>query len=131
MTFSVGGKQEKLEAEKILIAVGRAPRTGECRAGKDAASSPSAGFVHTDGWMETSEPGVYAVGDMIAGFLRPRSVHAGHGGSGAHCRQTSVAAQPATGSPIAHRTQISSVGMTQAAARQAGREVKIGKFPLR
>ena len=126
------GKQQKLEAEKILIAVGRAPNTANVGLEKTKIK-PERGFVHTDGWMETEEPGIYAVGDIIAGF--PQLAHVAFmQGMVAVAHIAGKPARPLNRNRIPNCTycepQISSVGMTEAAARQAGREVKIGKFPF-
>jgi dihydrolipoamide dehydrogenase len=126
------GNQQMLEAEKILIAVGRAPNTADV--GLDSTKiKTDRGFIHTNEWMQTEEPGIYAVGDIIAGF--PQLAHVAF-------MQAMVAVAHIAGKParpldrnrIPNCTycepQISSVGLTEAAARQAGREVKIGKFPF-
>ncbi len=73
-TFSVDGKQQKIEAEKILIAVGRKPRTENIGLEKTKIK-PDRGFIKTDSWMQTAEPGVYAIGDIVLGT--PQLAHVG------------------------------------------------------
>ncbi len=129
---SPDGKQQRIEAEKILIAVGRAPNTENVGLDKTKIK-PDRGFVHTDKWMETEEPGVYAVGDIIAGF--PQLAHVAFmQGMVAVAHMAGKPARPLDRNKIPNCTycepQISSVGMTEAAARQGGRDVKIGKFPF-
>ncbi len=126
------GKQQKLEAEKILIAVGRAPNTANAGLEKTKIKLER-GFIHTNEWMETEEPGVYAVGDIIAGF--PQLAHVAFmQGMVAVARIAGKPARPLDRNKIPNCTycepQISSVGMTEAQAQHAGREVKIGKFPF-
>ncbi len=126
------GKQQRLEAEKILIAVGRAPNTANVGLEKTKIK-PERGFIHTNEWMETEEPGVYAVGDIIAGF--PQLAHVAFmQGMVAVARIAGKPTRPLDRNKIPNCTycepQISSVGMTEAQARQAGRDVKIGKFPF-
>jgi dihydrolipoamide dehydrogenase len=126
------GKQQKLEAEKILIAVGRAPQTATVGLEKTKIKADR-GFVHTNEWMETEEPGIFAVGDIIAGF--PQLAHVAFmQGMVAAARIAGKPARPLNRNHIPNCTycepQISSVGLTEAAARQTGREVKIGKFPF-
>ncbi|HWO35163.1 MAG TPA: FAD-dependent oxidoreductase, partial [Candidatus Acidoferrum sp.] len=58
VTISVDGKQQKIEAEKILIAVGRKPRTENVGLEKTKIK-PERGFIQVDSWMHTSEPGIY------------------------------------------------------------------------
>jgi len=62
VTITVDGKQQKIEADKILIAVGRKPRTDNIGLERTKIK-PDRGFIKTDSWMQTSEPGVYAVGE--------------------------------------------------------------------
>jgi dihydrolipoamide dehydrogenase len=126
------GKQQKVEAEKILIAVGRAPNTASVGLEKTKIKAER-GFVHTNEWMETAEPGIYAVGDIIAGF--PQLAHVAFmQGMVAAAHIAGKPARPLNRNRIPNCTycepQISSVGMSEAAAREAGREVKIGKFPF-
>ncbi len=126
------GKQQRIEAEKILIAVGRSPNTANVGLDKTKIK-PDRGFIHTDEWMETEEPGIYAVGDIIAGF--PQLAHVAFmQGMVAVAHIAGKPARPLDRNKIPNCTycepQISSVGMTEVAARQAGRDVKIGKFPF-
>src|ERR1700736_764658 len=74
VTFSADGKQQKLEAEKILIAIGRKPYTDGVGLEKTRIQSER-GFVKTNEWMETAEPGIYAIGDIVLG--RPQMAHVG------------------------------------------------------
>ena len=126
------GKPQTKTAEKVLVAVGRAPRTYDC--GLDKVSiTPERGFVLTNEWMETTEPGVYAIGDIVGGL--PQLAHVG-----AMCGMVVAAklagkyARPVNRQRIPGCTycdpQIGSVGMTEAQAREKGLEVKIGKFPF-
>jgi dihydrolipoamide dehydrogenase len=126
------GKQQKIEAEKILIAVGRAPQTAGVGLEKTKIKAER-GFVHTDEWMETEEPGIYAVGDIIAGF--PQLAHVAFmQGMVAVARIAGKPARPLDRHKIPSCTycepQISSVGMTEAQARESGRSIKVGKFPF-
>ncbi len=64
VTISAEGKQQKIEAEKILIAVGRKPRTENIGVEKTKIK-PERGFIQTDSSMHTAEPGVYAVKKVL------------------------------------------------------------------
>jgi dihydrolipoamide dehydrogenase len=132
VTFSVEGKQQSLEAEKILIAVGRKPRTDNIGLEKTRIK-PDRGFINVNEWMQTEEPGIYAIGDIVAGL--PQLAHSG-------AMEGIVAVAHIAGKPekpinplhIPNCTycepQIGSVGLTEAKAREQGRQVKIGKFPF-
>ena len=74
VTFTVDGKAQKLEAEKVLVAVGRAPCTENVGLDKTKIQAER-GFVKVDQFMRTAEPGMYAIGDVVMGY--PQLAHAG------------------------------------------------------
>jgi dihydrolipoyl dehydrogenase len=126
------GKKQTLEAEKILIAVGRAPNTSNVGLEKTKIKADR-GFITTNEWMQTEEPGIYAAGDIIAGF--PQLAHVGFmQGIVAVGKIAGKTVKPLNRNHIPGCTycepQIASVGLTEAAAKQAGHKVKIGKFPF-
>jgi dihydrolipoamide dehydrogenase len=132
VTFSVGGKEQKIEADKILIAAGRKPRTENIGLEKTKIK-PDRGFIVTDSWMQTSEPGIYAIGDIVLGT--PQLAHVG--GMEGIVAVTKIAGK--TGKPINpehipnatySHPEIGSVGLTQAKAEEAGYNLKVGKFPF-
>jgi dihydrolipoamide dehydrogenase len=132
VTFSVEGKQQKIEAEKILIAVGRKPRTENIGLEKTKIK-PDRGFIKTDSWMQTSEPGVYAIGDIVLGT--PQLAHVGAmEGLVAVAKIAGKTAKPINPEHIPNATychpEIGSVGLTQTKAEELGYNVKIGKFPF-
>jgi dihydrolipoamide dehydrogenase len=133
VTFtSAEGKTVVKEAEKVLVAVGRSPRTENVSVEKTKIKLER-GFIPTDKWMETAEPGVYAIGDIVAGM--PQLAHVG-----AMCGMVVAAhlagkyARPVNRNRIPGCTytepQIASVGLTEAQAKEKGYNVKVGKFPF-
>jgi dihydrolipoamide dehydrogenase len=132
VTFSVDGKQQKLEAEKILIAIGRKPYTDGVGLEKTKIHTDR-GFVKTNEWMETSEPGIYAIGDIVLG--RPQLAHVGAmEGIVAVSKIAKKEDRPIDQMKIPNVTychpEIGSVGLTEAKARELGHNVKVGKFPF-
>jgi len=132
VTFSVDGKQQKIEADKILIAVGRKPRTENIGLEKTKIK-PDRGFIKTDSWMQTGEPGVYAIGDIVLGT--PQLAHVGAmEGLVAVAKIAGKTAKPINPEHIPGATychpEIGSVGLTQTKAEELGYNVKIGKFPF-
>jgi len=126
------GKAQTLQAEKILIAVGRRPMTENCGLEKSKAKVER-GFVHVGPLMETAEPGLYAIGDIVAGM--PQLAHAASmEGITAVTKMAGKPVQPLERSRIPNATycepQIGSIGLTEKQAREAGRAVKTGKFPF-
>ena len=132
VTFSVDGKQQKVEAEKILIAVGRKPNTDRAGIEKTRIQTER-GFVKTNEWMETAEPGVFAIGDIVLGT--PQLAHVGAmEGIVAVSKIAGKADKPINLLRIPNVTfchpEIGSVGLTEAKAREQGYDVKVGKFPF-
>ncbi|MBS1821667.1 MAG: dihydrolipoyl dehydrogenase [Acidobacteria bacterium] len=126
------GKPQSKEAEKVLMAVGRSPRTEGI--GLDKTNiKPERGFVMTNEWMETTEPGVYAIGDIVGGM--PQLAHVGAmAGLVVAARIAGKYAKAINRLRIPGCTytepQIGSVGLTEAQAKEKGYNVKIGKFPF-
>jgi len=132
VTFSVQGKQQKIEAEKILIAIGRKPLTDNVGLEKTKIQSER-GFVKTNEWMQTAEPGVYAIGDIVLGT--PQLAHVGAmEGIVAVSKIAGKQGKPINLLRIPNVTychpEIGSVGLTEAKAREQGYDVKVGKFPF-
>jgi dihydrolipoamide dehydrogenase len=126
------GKPQVKEAEKVLVAVGRGPRTYD--AGLDKVNiTLDRAFIPVNEWMETTEPGIYAVGDIVAGL--PQLAHVG-----AMCgvvvasKLAGKYARPVRKDRVPGCTycdpQIGSVGLTEAQAKEKGYQVKVGKFPF-
>ena len=129
---SSDGKQTKQEAERVLVAIGRAPRTDNVGIEKTNIKLDR-GFIPTNEWMETTEPGVFAIGDIVAGL--PQLAHAGMmEGMVAVAKMAGKAARKVTKERVPGATytepEIGSVGLTEAKAKEAGYQVKVGKFPL-
>jgi dihydrolipoamide dehydrogenase len=132
VTFSVGGKAQKIEAEKILIAVGRKPRTENIGLERTKIK-PDREFIKVDSWMQTAEPGVYAIGDIVLGT--PQLAHVG--GMEGIVAVTRIAGKPAKPINPEHipnatysHPEIGSVGLTQTKAEEAGYNLKVAKFPF-
>ena len=126
------GKTQSVAADKILMAVGRRPVTEGINLEKTRARVER-GFLHTNAHMETDEPHLYAIGDIVAGM--PQLAHAASmEGIVAVTHMAGKPAQPVDRARIPNCTycepQIGSVGLTEGAARDAGLKIKVGKFPF-
>jgi dihydrolipoamide dehydrogenase len=131
IAIEVGGKAETLEAERAIVAVGI---TGNVEGlGLEALGVKiDRSHVVIDDHCGTGVPGLYAIGD-VAGppWLAHKASH-----EGVHCVEHIAGLKPSTvKSPIPGCTyaqpQVASVGLTEAAAKAAGYELKVGRFPFR
>jgi dihydrolipoamide dehydrogenase len=127
------GKTQSISAERVLMAVGRIPKTENLGLEKSQAKLER-GFVHTGPYMETAEPRLYAIGDIVAGM--PQLAHAASM-EGITCVAKISGKQmmpPVEKTRIPNCTycepQVASIGLTERAAREAGYDVKTGKFPF-
>ncbi|MGH8245208.1 MAG: dihydrolipoyl dehydrogenase, partial [Gammaproteobacteria bacterium] len=128
--ISTAGKRETLEAETLLVAVGRGPNTENIGLEKTKAKVER-GYIHVNQFQQTDEPGLYAIGDIVAGL--PQLAHAAS-------MEGIVAASHIAGKPVKPVTrdrvpgctysmpEIGSVGLTEAQAQERGLKVKTGKF---
>ena len=128
-----GDKRTDVESDLILVAVGRRPLTEDIGLEAIPGVELDRGYVKVDGWMRTGAEHMYAIGDIVPGFALAHVA--------AH--EAVVVAETIAGHDPAPvdmslmpratfcRPQISSVGMTEAEAREAGHEVKTGSFPFR
>ena len=126
------GKPQMKEAEKVLVAVGRGPLTRDIGLEKTKVELDR-GFVKVNKVQETAEPGVYAIGDIVAGL--PQLAHVGAmSGMVAMAKIAGRKFRPVRRDRIPSCTytdpQIGSAGLTEAQAKEKGHEVKVGKFPF-
>ncbi|MBI2217127.1 MAG: dihydrolipoyl dehydrogenase [Candidatus Rokubacteria bacterium] len=121
----------ELQAEALLMAVGRAARIDGLGLEKIGVAVER-GFVKVSPRMETSVKGVYAIGDMagpplLAHKAMAEGVVAAEAIAGRDPRPVDYGNIP---SCTYCRPQIASIGVTEAKARENGREVGVGKFPF-
>jgi dihydrolipoamide dehydrogenase len=126
------GKKEELQAESLLVAVGRKPNTENIGI-EGTGVVLDRGFVKVDAYQRTGEPGVYAIGDIVAGT--PQLAHvATMEGMVAVAHMAGKPARPVNKNRIPGATYtepgIGSVGLTEAQAKAQGYKVKSGKFPF-
>jgi len=133
-TDAAGDDEEGLEldAEKVLVAVGRQPVTDTVDLDAVGVETDDRGFVPTDDRARTNKEHVFAVGD-VAG--EPMLAHKGS-------KEGQVAAEVIAGEPAAldyqaipaavfTEPEIGTVGMTETEADEAGFEPVVGQFPFR
>jgi dihydrolipoamide dehydrogenase len=126
------GNKEEMEFDKLLVAVGRRPNADNVGI-ENTKAQLDRGFVKVDRFQLTGEPGLYAIGDIVAGTPQLAHVASAEG---------MVAVGQIAGKPVrpinrnripsATYTEpgIGSVGLTEAQARAQGFKVKVGKFPF-
>ncbi len=126
------GKTETFEGDCLLVAIGRKPNTENIGL-ENTKVELDRGFVKVNQFQQTAEPGVYAIGDIVAGT--PQLAHVA-------TMEGMIAVGHIAGKPVTPINKnripgatytdpgIGSVGMTEKQAREAGYDVKVGKFPF-
>jgi dihydrolipoamide dehydrogenase len=128
---SSAGKTETFRAEKVLLAVGRKPLSEGI--GLEALGvATDRGYIRVDPWMQTNVPNVYAIGDVVP---TPWLAHvASAEGVVAVERMAGGQTRPLNYDQVPGCTycapEVASIGLTEAAARERGHDVVVGKFPF-
>lgn len=124
---------EIMEFDRVISAAGIIPNTENLGLENTRVELTQSGHIKTNEWMETSEQGVYAIGDITQPpFLAHKASH-----------EAIVCVEKIADLPEAHpihkdnipgciysRPQIASIGLTEKAARDAGYDINVGKFPF-
>jgi dihydrolipoamide dehydrogenase len=132
LKYSTADGERSISADRVLVAIGRWPNTKDIGLDKAGVKVDKRGFVEVNSRMETSVPGIFAIGDIVAGpMLAHRASYQGK-----------VAAEVIAGEPAAFEgvevpsvifsdPEIASVGLSEEEARSRGIDVKVGKFPFK
>jgi dihydrolipoamide dehydrogenase len=126
------GKQEEMQFDKLLVAVGRKPNTDNLGL-ENTRAELDRGFIKVDPQQRTAEPGLYAIGDIVAGT--PQLAHVATAeGMVAIGNIAGKPMRPINRNRIPGATYtdpgIGSVGLSEAQAKAQGYKVKVGKFPF-
>jgi dihydrolipoamide dehydrogenase len=127
---SAGGASETLEADCVLVAIGRRPNTEGLNLAAIGLEPNARGQIETDHEFRTKVEGVWAVGDVIPGpMLAHKAEDEGIAVAENIAGQTGIVNHAVIPSVVYTNPEIAGVGLTEEQAREAG-EVKVGKFPM-
>ncbi|NOZ80234.1 MAG: dihydrolipoyl dehydrogenase [DPANN group archaeon] len=132
VTYEEQGVKKALTGDCVLVVVGRRPNSQGLGLDHTQVKLDNRGFIITDEQMQTSDPAIYAVGDVVG---QPMLAHKAS-------RQGKVAAEAICGLPAAfdnkvipfvvfNDPEICSVGLTAGQAKEQGYDVLVGRFPFR
>jgi len=132
---AAGGEAETLEADVVLVSIGRRPNTDGLALDKAGLTTNQRGQIETDHDFRTSVPGIWAIGDVVPG---PMLAHKAED-EGIACAEniaglTGIVNHDVIPSVVYTWPEIAGVGLTQEqAVEKAGGDktaVKVGKFPM-
>jgi dihydrolipoamide dehydrogenase len=123
---------DSAEVEYLCIAGGRAPDTEALNLGEAGVETEEGGRIKIDEYQRTTNERVYAIGDLVRGpalahKAQEEGIVAVEHAAGENTHPINVDLVP--GATFCH-PQVASVGMTEAEAKEAGREIKVGRFKL-
>ncbi|MBH0330267.1 dihydrolipoamide dehydrogenase [Brevibacillus brevis] len=131
VTAEVKGEQQKIEAEYVLVTVGRRPNTDELGIRDIGMNMTDRGLIVVDKQGRTSIPNVYAIGDIVAGpALAHKASYEGKVAAEAiagHPAEVDYKAIPAV---VFCDPEIASVGINEKEAKEKGIDYIVGRFPF-
>ncbi|MBV8238707.1 MAG: dihydrolipoyl dehydrogenase [Sphingomonas sp.] len=126
------GKESVSEFSHVIVAVGIVPNTENIGLKELGVAMDERGFLKTDAACRTNVPGLWAIGDITAPpWLAHKASHEGVIAAEAIAGKHPHAMDPRNIPACTYcHPQIASVGLTEAKAKEAGYEVKVGNFPF-
>jgi len=126
-----GEKRREIDADVVLVAIGRRPYTEGLGAGEAGVKLDAKGRVEVDAEYRTSVAGIHAIGDVIAGpMLAHKAEEEGIAAVEHMAGQAGHVAYDCIPNVVYTWPEFASVGLSEEAAKEAGREVKVGTFPF-
>ncbi|MBO9603238.1 MAG: dihydrolipoyl dehydrogenase [Novosphingobium sp.] len=128
---AAGGAAETVEADCVLVAIGRRPNTEGLGLEAIGLELNKRGQIETDGSFRTRIDGVWAIGDVIPGpMLAHKAEDEGIAVAENIAGGVGIVNHAVIPSVVYTMPEIAGVGLTEEAAKDAGHTVKVGKFPM-
>jgi dihydrolipoamide dehydrogenase len=127
---AAGGSSETIEADVVLVSIGRRPNTDGLGLDQAGLQTNQRGQIETDHQFRTSVPGIWAIGDVIPGpMLAHKAEDEGIAVAENIAGLTGIVNHDVIPSVVYTMPEIAGVGLTEEQAKEHG-EVKVGKFPM-
>ncbi|MEO9133198.1 MAG: dihydrolipoyl dehydrogenase [Sphingomonas sp.] len=127
---AAGGAPETIEADAVLVSIGRKPNTDGLALDKAGLAVNARGQVETDGRFQTKVSGIWAIGDVIPGpMLAHKAEDEGIAVAENIAGLTGIVNHNVIPTVVYTMPEIAGVGLTEEAAKEKG-EIKVGKFPF-
>jgi dihydrolipoamide dehydrogenase len=131
-TLAAGDKTAQVTAERVVLAIGIAGNVENIGLEKTKVRADK-GHILVDEWLATDEPGVYAIGDVVGPpWLAHKAMH-----EGVICVERIAGLNTVHPLDVRNipantycRPQVASVGLSEKKAKEAGYEVRVGRFPF-
>ena len=127
---SAGGAPETIEADCVLVAIGRRPNTEGLDLAKAGVEINARGQIEVGHDFQTKAPGIYAIGDVTPGpMLAHKAEDEGIAAAEFCAGQIGLVNHDVIPGVVYTMPEFASVGLTEEQAKERG-EVKVGKFPM-
>ena len=127
---AAGGDASTIEADTVLVAIGRRPNTEGLALEKAGLALNPRGQIDVDHEFRTATPGIWAIGDVVPGpMLAHKAEDEGIAVAENIAGLTGIVNHDVIPSVVYTMPEIAGVGLTEEQARERG-EVKVGKFPM-
>jgi len=127
---AAGGEAEKIEADVVLLSIGRRPNTEGLGLDKIGLELNQRGQIETEHDFATKVPGVWAIGDVIPGpMLAHKAEDEGIAVAENIAGLTGIVNHDVIPSVVYTKPEIAGVGLTEEVAKERG-AIKVGKFPM-
>jgi dihydrolipoamide dehydrogenase len=128
---AAGGQARQQSFDRVLVAVGRKPRSHTLNLAEVGVTVDARGFIPTDDRMRTNVPHIYAIGDVAgAPLLAHKAMKEGLVAAEVIAGKASSMDAVAIPNVVYTTPELATVGLSEAEAKARGYSVKIGSFPL-
>lgn len=125
------GQERRLEADKVLVAVGFRPNSKGFGLEELGVEVDARGHILTDDQMRTNVPSIFAIGDVTAPpYLAHKASREGEVAAEVIAGKKAARDWRAMPAAIFTDPEVATAGLSESAAREAGRNVRVGKFPF-
>lgn len=131
VTYEVEGKEKSIEADYVMVSVGRRPNTDELGLDKAGVEMDERGLIKVDERGETTAKGIYAIGDVTAGLaLAHKASYEAKVVAEVIAGQDVIMDYQAIPAVCFTEPELASVGLTKAEAKEQDVAVTVSKFPF-
>ncbi len=126
-----GGEASTIEADVVLVSIGRKPNTDNLGLDKIGLATNKQGQIETDHDFRTKVPGIWAIGDVIPGpMLAHKAEDEGIACAENVAGQTGIVNHDVIPSVVYTYPEIAGVGLSEEQAKAKGHDIRVGKFPF-
>ncbi len=130
VTFTHKDKQQTAKFDRVLVSVGRDPNTHDLGLENTKVQLDERGFIQVDAARKTADKRIYAIGDVTGDpMLAHKASHEGIVAAEAIAGEAAAFDPRAIPAVVYTSPELAWCGLTEAQAKEQGREIKVGKFP--